>query len=151
MVIDDDDRDFLAQPVEGFEQLLHYGWSKTLEGLIEQQYAYVARQRAGHRNHLLFASRKIIRGAVEPLPDPREIFIDSFPRPMHAVAGLALQPAKFKVLLDAHAREQAAPLRHVADTKPRVLRRRIADKLAVGEFDRSVRRWRDADQRFQEG
>jgi len=43
MVIDDDDCDFPPQPVEGFEQLLYYGWSEALKGLIEQQYPYVAR------------------------------------------------------------------------------------------------------------
>src|SRR5206468_5542780 len=123
--------------------------SEAFEGLIEQQYPHVARKRAGHRNHLLFAAREIIRWAVEPLSNPREIFVDALPSPMHAIAGLALQPTKFKILLDAHAREQTAALWHVADPEPRILRRRIADKLAVGESDRSVRRWRDADQRFQ--
>src|SRR5882762_5309769 len=79
MVIDDDDSDFPPQPVEGFEQLLYYGWSEALEGLIEQQYPHVARKRAGHRNHLLFAAREIIRWAVEPLSNPREIFVDAIP------------------------------------------------------------------------
>src|SRR5437588_2974741 len=77
MVIDDDDCDFPAQPVEGFEQLLYDGWSEAFEGLIEQQYPPSARKRAGHRNHLLFAAREIIRWAVEPLSNPREIFIDA--------------------------------------------------------------------------
>src|SRR6476659_5917874 len=110
MVIDDDNSDFPAQPVEGFEQLLYDGWSEAFEGLIEQQYSHVARKRAGHRNHLLFAAREIIRWAVEPLSNPRGIFVDALPRPMYAIAGLALQPTKFEILLDAHPREQTAAL-----------------------------------------
>jgi hypothetical protein len=31
MVIDDDDSDFPPQPVEGFEQLLYFGWSEALK------------------------------------------------------------------------------------------------------------------------
>ena len=42
---------------------------------------------------------------------------------MHAVAGLALQAAKLEILLDAHAGEQAAALRHVADAEPAHSRR----------------------------
>jgi hypothetical protein len=41
---------------------------------------------------------------------------------MHAIARLALQSTQFKILLHAHAREQTAALRHVADSEPRVLR-----------------------------
>ena len=37
MVIDDDDGDFLAQPIERLEQLLDHRWRQTLEGLVEQQ------------------------------------------------------------------------------------------------------------------
>src|SRR3981189_939379 len=43
IVIDDDDGDFLAQAIEGFEQLLHHGRREALERFIEQQHPHVAR------------------------------------------------------------------------------------------------------------
>src|SRR6478609_5067067 len=93
VVIDDDDGDFLAQTIEGFEQLLHDRRRQALEGLVEQQNPNVARQRAGDRNHLLLAAGEIIRRTVEPLADPREILVNALAGPVHAIAGLALQPA----------------------------------------------------------
>ena len=122
MVIDDDDGDFLAQPIERLEQLLDHRWCQTLEGLVEQQDPDVARKGAGDRDHLLLAAGEIIRRAVEAFANPRKIFVDAFSSPVHAVAGLPLQPAELEILLDAHAGEQAAPLRHVADAETRVLR-----------------------------
>src|SRR4029077_17340270 len=96
------------------------------KGPTKQHSPHTARQRPRYRNHLLLAAGKIIRRRIEPLADPREIFVDALARPVHAVAGLALQPAEFEILLDAHAGEQAAALRHIADAKPGILRGRIA-------------------------
>src|SRR6266481_1415789 len=96
IVIDDDDGDFLAQPIEGLEQLFHHGRRQALEGFIEQQRPHVARQRARHRHHLLLAAGEIIRGTVEAFADPREIFVDALAGPVHAIAGLALQTAKLE-------------------------------------------------------
>ena len=59
-------------------------------------------------------------------------------------------PPSSKILLDAHAGEQAAPLRHVADAETRVLRGRMADQFSFGEPDRSVRGRRDADQGLEQ-
>src|SRR5450755_3390375 len=146
IVIDDDDGDFLAQAIEGFEQLLDHGRRQALERLVEQQYPHVARQRAGHRHHLLLAAGKIIRRTIQPFANPREIFVDALACPVHAIAGLALQRAELEILLDAHAGEQAAALRHITDAEPRSLRRRKSDQLAVCKPDRSVRRRRDPDQ-----
>src|SRR5450631_1960332 len=150
IVIDDDDGDFLAQAIEGFEQLLDHGRRQALKRLIEQQYPHVAGQRAGHRHHLLLSAGEIVGGTVEPLTNAREIFVDALARPVHAVAGLPLQPAELEILLDAHAGEQAAALRHIADAAPRVLRRRSANQFVLGKSDRSVRSRRDADQGFQQ-
>jgi uncharacterized protein YbjQ (UPF0145 family) len=36
MVVDDDDRDLLAQGIEGLEQLLGHGRREALERLVEQ-------------------------------------------------------------------------------------------------------------------
>src|SRR6266436_2248299 len=143
IVIDDDDGDFLAQAIEGFEQLFDHGRRQTLERLIEQQYPDVAGQRAGDRHHLLLAAGKIIRRTIQPFANPREIFVDPLPGPVHAIAGLALQRAELEILFDAHAGEQAAALRHITDAEPRGLRRRKSDQLAVCKPDRSVRRRRD--------
>src|SRR4051812_20838459 len=123
MVINDDDRDLLAQPVKRLEQLLDHGWCEPLERLIEQEHPHITRQRAGNRDHLLLATREIVRRAVEPLADAWKVFVDALAGPVHAVAGLPLQPAEFEILFDAHAGEQAAPLRYVTDAKPGVLRR----------------------------
>src|SRR4051812_27645722 len=142
IVVDDDDGDFLAQPVEGFEQLLDHCGRQALERLVEQQHPHIAGQRARHRDHLLLATGKIIRRAFEPLANAWKVFVDALPGPVHAMAGLPLQPAELQILLDAHAREQAAALRHIADAEPRILRRRIADQLVARELDRSVRRRR---------
>ena len=151
MVIDDDDGDFLAQPVEGLEQLLDHGRRQALEGLVEQQHPHVARQRARHRDHLLLAAGEIIRRAVEPLANAREIFVDALAGPVHAVAGLALQPAEFEILLDAHAGEQAAALRHIADAEPRDSAPTNCPISSLSaELDRSVRGRRDADQRLEQ-
>src|SRR3954464_9554669 len=97
IVVDNDDGDFLAQPVEGFEQLLDHCGRQALERLVEQQHPHVAGQRARHRDHLLLATGKIIRRAVEPLANSREILVDALPAPVHAMAGLPLQPAKLQI------------------------------------------------------
>ena len=138
MMIDDDDRDLLAQPVERLEQLLDDGGSKSLEWLIEQQHSHVTGQRTRHRHHLLFAAGQIVRRAVQPLADAREILVDPLASPMHAVTRLPLQAAEFEIVLDAHACEQAAPLRYIADAKPRAFGGRTPDQLSVGKFDRPV-------------
>ena len=56
MMVDDDDRDLLAQLVEALEQLLDHGRRQTLERLVEQKHANVAGQRARNRHHLLLAA-----------------------------------------------------------------------------------------------
>ena len=60
MVIDDDDRDFVAQLVEGLEQLFHDSRGQTLEWLVQQQDAGIAGQGTGHGHHLLFAAGQIV-------------------------------------------------------------------------------------------
>src|SRR3954454_17114499 len=139
IVIDDDDGDFPAQTVEGFEQLLDDRGRQALERLVEQQHPHVAGQRAPHRDHLLLATGEVIGGTVEPLANTRKVFVDALARPVHAVSGLPFQAAEFEILLDAHAREQAAALRHIADAEARVLRRREPDYLVAGQLDRTVR------------
>ena len=61
-----------------------------------------------------------------------------------------LQPAELEVLVDAHAGEQAAALRHVADAETRDL----ADERPISslgrERDRSARGRRDTDHRLQQ-
>src|ERR1700760_3880883 len=150
MVIDDDDGDFLAQPVEGFEQLFHYRRRQPLEWLVEQQHPYVARQRPRPSAHLLFAAGEIVRGAVEAFSNSWEIFVDAFARPMHAMTGPALQPAKFEILLDAHAREQTAALRHITNAKARVLRRGSSDQFGSSKRNRTAGRRRNSDQRLEQ-
>ena len=59
-MIDDDHRDLLAQPVEGFEQLLGDGGRKPLERLVEQKHPHVAGERARDGDHLLLAARQIV-------------------------------------------------------------------------------------------
>ena len=56
MVVDDQDRHMMAQPVERLEQFLDDRRRQPLERLVEQQYAGVARQRTRDRDHLLLAS-----------------------------------------------------------------------------------------------
>src|ERR1700733_10674582 len=150
MMIDDDDGDFLAQPIEGFEQLLDHGRRKPLKRFVQQQHPYVARERAGHRDHLLLAAGEIIRGAIQPFADSRKIFVDALARPVHAMAGLPLQPAELEILFDAHAREKSAALRDIADAKTRMLCRGLSNHLGSRKPDRSARRWRDPDQRLEQ-
>ena len=60
VVIDDHDRHFVPQLVEGHEELLDHRRREAFERLVEQQHPRVAGQRARHRDHLLLAARKIV-------------------------------------------------------------------------------------------
>ena len=87
---------------------------------------------------------------MQPLLDAREIFEDALEIPARADAGLALQAAELEILRDAHAGEQPAALRHVADAEPRDLRGAQARDLRAAELDRAGGGRGDADQRFEQ-
>ena len=123
MVIDDDNRDLLPQPIEGLEELFDHRWRKALKRLVQQKNPDVAGKRASHGHHLLLTTGEIICRAIQPLLDSRKILVDAFAGPVDTVAGLPFQPAELKILIDAHAGEQAAALRHISDAEPRVLGR----------------------------
>src|SRR3954470_14428644 len=56
VVVDDDDRDLAAELVEALEELLDDGRSEALEGLVEEEHAHGAGERARDRDHLLLAA-----------------------------------------------------------------------------------------------
>ena len=144
MVVDDDDADLLPELVEGLEQFLDDGRRQPLEGLVQQQHAGVARQRPGHRDHLLFAAREVVGRRMPALLDAREEGED-LPRPSAAGAGHPLEPAELHVLVDAHAGEQAAPLRHIGDAGAGDRGGAQAGNFFARQLDRAGCRRRDAD------
>ena len=123
VVVDDDDRDLVAQLVEGLEQFLDHRRRQALEGLVEQQHLRVAGERPRHRDHLLLAARKVVGRRAPALLDARKEGEDPLLVPVHARAVAPAQPAELHVLGDAHAGEEPAALRHVRDAAPRDPRR----------------------------
>ena len=146
MMIDD----LVAELVEALEELLDDGGGESLERLVEQEHAHVARQRAGDRHHLLLAARQEVGRRIEALADAREIVEDALEIPAHAAPGLAPEAAELEVLGDRHAGEQAAALRHVAETEARDLGRGQPGEIGAVEADLAGRGRRDADQRLQQ-
>src|SRR5688572_2759068 len=98
MVIDEDDRHLVAELVEALEELLDDGGGESLERLVEQEDADVARQGAGDGHHLLLAARQEIGRRIEALADAREIIEDALEIPAHAVPGLAPEAPELEVL-----------------------------------------------------
>ena len=120
------------------EQLLHDGRGEALERLVEQEQAHVARQRAGHGQHLLLAAGEIVGSRAHTRPQRREHLQDLRLAPHHAAAagvGGACQPAEVQVLRHRHAGEQPAALRHVADAATRHVGRREAGDVLPLEDD----------------
>src|SRR5262249_5561225 len=60
VMVNNDQRDLLSEPVENFEQFLSDGGRKSLERLIKQEHLHVAGQCAGNGDHLLFATGQIV-------------------------------------------------------------------------------------------
>src|SRR3712207_9505725 len=137
VMVDNDDRNLMAELVETLEKLLDDGWSKTLEGLVQEQHLDVAREGACDCHHLLLAAGKEIRRGVEPLTDPREVLEDLVHIPPDAMTGFSLEPSELKILSHSHSGKEAAPLRHIANSQTRDLRRRTAGDLPAIESDRA--------------
>jgi len=129
----------LRRPSKVSNNCFDHGWRKPLEGFIEQQDAHVARQGARDRNHLLLAAGEIVPRDYRAVRDAPGNIRKSVPLSSAHRCGLALQAAKLEILRDAHAGEQAAALRHIADAEPGDLRGGEPDQFAVGEPDRTVR------------
>ena len=122
----------MAELIETFEKLLDDGWSKTLERLIQEQHLDVAREGACDRHYLLLAAGEEIRRGVEPRTNPREVLEDLIQIPPDAMAGFSLEPSELKILSHSHFGKESAPLRHIANSQTRDLRRRTAgDRLAL--------------------
>src|SRR2546423_7429381 len=103
IMLDDDHRDLPAQAVEGLEQFLDDRGCETLERLVEQQHPDVARQRARHRDHLLFAAGEEIRWRVESRGELRKEMQDLVVGPRYTVALAAFEAPKLEVMAHAHA------------------------------------------------
>jgi len=108
--------------------------ARPSNGSSSSQYPHVAGQRAGHRDHLLLAAGEVIGRAVEPLANSWKVFVDAFPRPVHAHALSAASGRQARDSAHAHPREQAAALRHVADAEPRI----CADELPISSLPASL-------------
>ena len=126
VMVDDQDRDLVAQLVESLEQLFDDRRREALEGLVEQQHAGVARERTRHRHHLLLAARQVVGRRAPALLDAREEGEDLLLVPVDAGVVAPLQAPELHVLGHRHAGEQAAALRHVGDAAARDLGRRAA-------------------------
>ena len=124
-VVDDDDRDLVAQPVERLEQLLRRPpATRPSNGSSSSSTRTSPDERAGDRHHLLLAAREIVgrrvaaaRGGAGSI---RRCARQSQCTP---VPVWRLQAAEREVLGDRHAGEQAPALRHVADAEARDLGR----------------------------
>src|SRR3954462_776111 len=150
VMVDDDDRDLVAELIEALEELLDDGRREALERLVEEEHAHVAGERAGDRHHLLLAAGEEIGGGVEALGETREVGEDALEVPAHAMAGLALEAAELEVLRHRHAGEQPAALRDVADAEARDFGRGQAGDLLGSEPDRARGLGSDADQRLEQ-
>ena len=127
IVLDDHDRQLLPQPVERLEQLLDHRRRQALERLVEQQHAHVpGRARARPRPSAArrpTGSRPACRAARASRGKNSRIFSSDHATP----APLApLQAAELEIVAHAHAGEQPASLRHVADAAARDWPRRGA-------------------------
>ena len=132
VVVDDDDRDLVAQLVEALEQLLDDRRREALEGLVEQEHAHVAGERARDRHHLLLAAGEVVgrRASARAMRGKKAKMRSTSQRTPWPV--WRLQAAELQVLRHRHAGEEPAPLRHVADAAPRDLGRgQAGDLLAV--------------------
>src|SRR5262249_35377637 len=88
IVLNDHDRQILAQPVERLEQLEDDRWRQALERLVEQQEPHVARECARDSDHLLLAAGEIIRRDMHAVLQARKEREDLFFAPGHArIAG----------------------------------------------------------------
>ena len=135
----------MAQLVEGLEQLLDDGWCQAFEGLIEQQHACVARQRPGHRDHLLLAAGQVVRRRAPALFDAREEAEDFLLFPVDAGVVAPFQAPQLHVLGHRHAGKQAAALRNIGHAAARDLGRWAARQGFGPERDLAAGRWADAD------
>src|SRR5207237_10686787 len=113
-------------------------------------YPDVPRQRARHRDHLLFATGEEIRRRVESRGELRKEMQDLVVGPGYAVALAALEAPELEVVAHAHAGKQAPSLRNVADAAARDFRRRAASEISAAERDTPVGSAHDADDGLQQ-
>ena len=97
-----------GQIAAGFHQIANDHRRQPLERLVEKNDLGVAHQRAGNRQHLLFAAGQIGTAAAAALLQAREHRVDTFERPFLRRS----QSGEDDVLLDAEAAEDAAVFRH---------------------------------------
>src|SRR3712207_3273893 len=116
VMVDNDDRNLMAELVETLEELLDDSRSKTFEGLVQEQHLHVAREGACDRHHLLLAAGEKIRRGVEPLTDAREVLEDPVQIPPDAMACLALESPELKILSHSHSGKEPASLRHITNS-----------------------------------
>src|SRR5581483_11006834 len=90
---------------------------------------------AGDREHLLFSAGERVAGLLEPLLQSRKTAEHIILPRRVRLAG----DADVEILLHRQRRENAAALRHVADTVARDLVRCDATEFDTVEFDRSMR------------
>ena len=114
-----DDKDGGPLAVDGLdhiENLLHQLWRKAHGRLIHAQQLRPAHQCPAHRQHLLLATGERARNLAVTLRQSREQIEHSVAVVTHtAPVATAHERAQLQVLHDAHAREDAAGLRHHGD------------------------------------
>ena len=94
-------------------------------GLVEEEQARAAHQRAGDGEHLLLAARQRAAALVQALLQAREEREDAL-QVLLEMGEVVDGGAHLQVLEHRHAREDAPPLRRLGDAEPRDLVRRQA-------------------------
>ncbi len=129
VLLDDEHGDvaLLAEPDQHLLDLRDDDRRQTLRRLVHDEQPRVGQQRAGDREHLLLAARKLRAAVVAPLGEAREGLIDALDRP-----GPAPQAGGHaQMLVDGQRTPQPPPLRDIADAEPRDPRRGgVGDVLA---------------------
>ncbi len=133
ILLDNQNRDvfFMREADEKVAHLRDNHRGEPFGRLVHDQQARIAEERAGDRQHLLLAARKLAAPVPAPLGKTREGRIDPLDRPRAFDAC-----AQAKRLVDRETGPETAPLRNVADASPDDLMRLEAHKFAAFKADR---------------
>src|SRR5262249_53551974 len=108
----------LLQALNGTADFGHNQRREALRRFVEQEYARISHQRASDREHLLFATRQCSCKLAVAVPQPRKQIVDPVDRPS-TDAFFSTLLGDDQVFADGERREDAAALRHKADSELR--------------------------------
>ena len=130
---------------EGVEERVDDDGRETLHGLVEQQHLGSARQRAAHRQHLLFAARELVACIAAPRREAGEERIDLIDAPAAGLHG------NQQVFVDRQRGKDAALLRHKGEAGAGAQMGRLGlDGLAL-QFDGAAMPCGEAHQGGEQG